>query len=128
MGVSQNYGYRLRVPIMRTIVFWGVCWGPPILENYHIRCEAQHPVVRRIANAGNQMQLEPVRHMALFRCAHESRVVELVLQVIFSPSFQQHPHNLHLVQVNCTHESCQALIVADVRVSTSFQQHPHNLH
>ena len=26
-----------RVPIIRTIVFWGLYWGPPILGNYHIR-------------------------------------------------------------------------------------------
>ena len=21
---------------MRIIIFWGLCWGPPILGNYHI--------------------------------------------------------------------------------------------
>ena len=25
----------LGVPIIRTIVFWGLHWGPPILGNYH---------------------------------------------------------------------------------------------
>ena len=25
------------VPITRSIVFWGLYWGPPILGNYHIR-------------------------------------------------------------------------------------------
>ena len=24
------------VPLIRTIVFWGLYWGPPILGNYHI--------------------------------------------------------------------------------------------
>ena len=32
MGVSQNWG----IPIIRTIAFWGLYWGPPILGNYHI--------------------------------------------------------------------------------------------
>ena len=26
----------LGVPVIRTIVFWGLYWGPPILGNYHI--------------------------------------------------------------------------------------------
>ena len=34
MGVSQNYGYPLGVPIVRTIVFWGLYWGPLVLGNY----------------------------------------------------------------------------------------------
>ena len=30
MGVSPKLGGTiLRVPIIRTIVFWGVYWGPP---------------------------------------------------------------------------------------------------
>ena len=24
------------VPIIRTMVFWGLYWGPPVLGNYHI--------------------------------------------------------------------------------------------
>ena len=36
MGVSQNLGYLFGVPIMRDITFLGLCWGPPILGNYHI--------------------------------------------------------------------------------------------
>ena len=24
------------VPIIRTIVFWGLYWGPPILGSYHV--------------------------------------------------------------------------------------------
>ena len=28
----------LGVPIIRTIVFWGLYWGPLILGNYHIEC------------------------------------------------------------------------------------------
>ena len=29
-------GTFLGVPIVRTIVFWGLYWGPLILGNYHI--------------------------------------------------------------------------------------------
>ena len=36
MGVSQNEGYYLGVPIIRSVVFWGLYWGPPILGNYQI--------------------------------------------------------------------------------------------
>ena len=36
MGVSQNGGTILGVPIKRIMVFWGLYWGPPILGNYHI--------------------------------------------------------------------------------------------
>ena len=28
----------LGVPIIRTIVFWGLYWGPLILGNYHMEC------------------------------------------------------------------------------------------
>ena len=30
-------GLGFRVPIIRTIVFWGLYWGPLILGNYHLR-------------------------------------------------------------------------------------------
>ena len=36
LGVSQNQGYLLGVPIMRIFVFWGHIWGPHILGNYHL--------------------------------------------------------------------------------------------
>ena len=36
MWASQNLGYHVGVPHKRTIVFWGLYWGPPILGNYHI--------------------------------------------------------------------------------------------
>ena len=26
----------LGIPIIRTIVYWGLCWGPLILGNYHV--------------------------------------------------------------------------------------------
>ena len=34
-GVSHNSWYLFGVPIIRTIVFWGLYWGPLILGNYH---------------------------------------------------------------------------------------------
>ena len=36
MGVSQNEGYRLGVPIIRIIMLWGLYWGTTFWENYHI--------------------------------------------------------------------------------------------
>ena len=35
-GFPKIRGIFLGVPIIRTIVFWGLYWGPPILGNYHI--------------------------------------------------------------------------------------------
>ena len=35
-GVSKIGGTILEIPIIRTIVFWGLYWGPPILGNYHV--------------------------------------------------------------------------------------------
>ena len=32
MAVSQNQGYPFWGPHKRTIVFWGLYWGPPIRE------------------------------------------------------------------------------------------------
>ena len=36
MRVSQNEGYDFGVPMTRTVVFWGLYWGPLILGNYHM--------------------------------------------------------------------------------------------
>ena len=39
MGFPKIRGTILGVPIIRTIVFWGLYWGPPIKGNYHVlRC------------------------------------------------------------------------------------------
>ena len=35
-GFPKIRGTLLGVPIIRTIVFWGLYWGPLILGNYHI--------------------------------------------------------------------------------------------
>ena len=42
MVVSQVRGTFLGVPIIRTIVLWGLYWGPPILGNSHIRIFLRH--------------------------------------------------------------------------------------
>ena len=36
LGFPNIRGTILRVPIIRTIVYLGVYWGPPILGNYHV--------------------------------------------------------------------------------------------
>ena len=35
-GFPKIRGTFLGVPIIRTIVFWGLYWGPLILGNYHV--------------------------------------------------------------------------------------------
>ena len=35
-GFPRIIGTFLGAPIIRTIVFWGLYWGPLILGNYHI--------------------------------------------------------------------------------------------
>ena len=35
-GFPKIRGTLLGVPIIRTIVFWGLYWGPLILGNYHL--------------------------------------------------------------------------------------------
>ena len=36
-GFPKIWATILGVPIIRTIVYWGLSWGPPILGNYQIR-------------------------------------------------------------------------------------------
>ena len=36
MGISKIRGTIVGVPIIRTIVFWGLYWSPLILGHYHI--------------------------------------------------------------------------------------------
>ena len=35
-GFPKILGTLLGVPVIRTIVFWGLYWGPLILGNYHL--------------------------------------------------------------------------------------------
>ena len=35
-GFPKTRGTILGVPIIRTIVYWGLYWGPLILGNYHV--------------------------------------------------------------------------------------------
>ena len=37
LGISQIMDTFLGVPIVRTIVYWGLYWGPPVLGNYHLK-------------------------------------------------------------------------------------------
>ena len=37
-GFPKIMGTFLGVPIIRSIVFWGLYWGPLILGNYHVGC------------------------------------------------------------------------------------------
>ena len=43
MGVSTIVG----APIIRTMVFWGLYWGFPVLGNYHIPQSAIHELLVR---------------------------------------------------------------------------------
>ena len=36
MGIPKIRDTFLGFPIYRTIVFWGLYWGPPIFGNYHL--------------------------------------------------------------------------------------------
>ena len=43
MGSFSRIGYLFGgVPIIRTIVFWGLYWGPPSLGNYHVQIQLCH--------------------------------------------------------------------------------------
>ena len=42
-------GTFLGVPIIRTIVFWGLYWGPLVLGNYHITTMMENQI-------GNHME------------------------------------------------------------------------
>ena len=35
-GFPKIRGTLLGVPTLRTIVFWGLYWGPPIMGHYHL--------------------------------------------------------------------------------------------
>ena len=35
-GLSQIRGTFLGVPIVRSIIFWGLHWGPPVLGKYYM--------------------------------------------------------------------------------------------
>ena len=49
-GVPKTRGALFGVPIIRTIVFWGLYWGPLIWGNYHEGfCLFQGEVFRRHA-------------------------------------------------------------------------------
>ena len=51
---------KLGVPIIRTIVFWGLYWGPPILGNYHI-LQDWHCAHTGFGGLARQAAHEPLR-------------------------------------------------------------------
>ena len=51
-GVSQNKGYLLGAPIIGTIVYWGLCWGPLILGNYQV-CLQRMFFAQKLWNVAN---------------------------------------------------------------------------
>ena len=52
-------GTCLGVPIIRTIVFWGLYWGPFILGNYHVTCSKEYHLVRDYAIVPDSTPLNP---------------------------------------------------------------------
>ena len=41
-GFPRIRGTLLGVLIIRTIVYWGLYWGPPMLGNYHVQARVDH--------------------------------------------------------------------------------------
>ena len=41
-GGFLKLGTFLGLPIIRTVVFWGLYWGPPILRKYHLLDDCDH--------------------------------------------------------------------------------------
>ena len=45
-GFPKIRGTILGIPIIRTIVYWGLYWGSLILGNYHINFRVRHAVAQ----------------------------------------------------------------------------------
>ena len=60
-GLPEIRGAISEVPIIRTIVFWGLYWGPLVLGNYHI-----HPGLWWWACAGMLSRLISYLQFSLF--------------------------------------------------------------
>ena len=56
LGFPKIRGTILRVPIIRTIVYWGLYWGPPILGNYQMcpRLNPRAPCLEIVPTLGPQ--------------------------------------------------------------------------
>ena len=76
-GFPKIRGTILGVPIIRTIVFWSLYWGPPILRNYHI-----------VALAGSS-SISLVLHVCIHAlgcyCVHSMTVNSLPSNPLHSP-------------------------------------------
>ena len=55
-GFPNIMGIILGVPIIRIIVFWGLYWGPLIVENYHLLA-APYGVEARVPSRGTYNSL-----------------------------------------------------------------------
>ena len=58
------------IPIIRTIIYWGLYWGPPILGNYHMPLSSQGAAVKCLLESAG-----PARSLCLTRHATPSRLV-----------------------------------------------------
>ena len=74
MGFPKIRGTFLGVPIIRTIVFWGLYWGSLILGNYHIPSESCMHSTSETYNLNSSAQMRHKKCQALtqqgknFRC------------------------------------------------------------
>ena len=60
LGVSPKFrGTFLGVLIIRTIVYWGLYWGCPILENYHIGVIRYIPCRGRGDSRASTLDIKP---------------------------------------------------------------------
>ena len=58
-GFPKIRGTFLGVPIIRTIVFWGLYWGPPFLGNYQILSIAHVAICFRLISCLEQIGAAP---------------------------------------------------------------------
>ena len=59
-GFPKIRGTILGVPILRTIVYWGLHWGPLILGNYHYEGDNVEP--ENDFSEGPALQIHMLRH------------------------------------------------------------------
>ena len=62
-GFPKIRGALLEVPIIRTIVFWGLYWGSLILGNYHVAVGGYRKVCMTLSN----LNLETCGYRSLLR-------------------------------------------------------------
>ena len=77
MRVSQNQGYLLGVPIIRTIVYWGLYGGTLILGNYHKRNKSNN---RKMSSNGNSKSNN--KRKGKCKCKTRVRVMVIVIVLV----------------------------------------------